>query len=80
MKIMLFIKYLSNKDSLGFFLHHSSSLDKETKAAYDNYNSSDWKSSIFGFPEVTTTNRKNGDPPRKNHTDVFLDWASISTC
>ena len=36
MKIMLIIKCLS----LGFFLHHSSSLDKETKAAYDNYNSS----------------------------------------
>ena len=74
------MKYLSNKGSLGFFLHHSSSLDKETKAAYDNYNSSDLKSSILWFPEVTTKNRKNDDLPRKNHTDVFLDWASISTC
>ena len=55
------MKYLSNKGSLGFFFQHSSSLDKETKAAYDNYKSSDWKSSMLWFPEMTTTNRKKGD-------------------
>ena len=49
------------------FIH----LDTETEAGYDKYKSYDWKSSILWFPEMSTTNRKNDNLPRKKHTDYY---------
>ena len=36
------------------FSRHSSSLDTETEAAYDNYKSYNWKSSMLWFRGITT--------------------------
>ena len=52
------------------FLCHSSSLDAETEAAYDNYKSYYWKSSILWFPGMAAK-RKNGDMPRTEHTYYY---------
>ena len=55
---------------MGFFSRHSSRVDTETEAGYDNYKSYDWKSNILWFPGMTT-NRKNGEFPRTEHTHYY---------
>ena len=45
--IKQYLKNPADKVSFGFFVCLSSSLDTETEAAYDNYKSFYWKSSIL---------------------------------
>ena len=48
------------------FSRHSSSLDTETEATYDNYKSYHWNRACCGFQGWLQT--KNGDLPRTEHT------------
>ena len=49
------------------FSRHSSSLDTETEATYDNYKSCHWKSSMLWFPGMTT-NKKWRPAKDRAHT------------
>ena len=55
--------------SFRLFSCHSSSLDAETEAAYDNYKSYDWKLNILWFPGMTTNKKRR---PPENRAYLLL--------